>query len=101
MKKAYSLQVFDQDYLNNLKNNLLPALQRRPSWINVDAIAENTEQFVEAVIALIYNGYFEDPLGYQRVELGSECRRIRFIPDHEIAMIEELKHEKSTTVPNS
>lgn len=98
MTQAYTLQDFAPEYLEHLKINLLPALQRYPGWVVVEQIAEDPAHFVEALVALIRNGYFEDEKGHQRVEIGAGDRRVRYVSDYEIEMIESINHEKSTAI---
>ena len=98
MAHTYSLQDFDHEYLQRLKDGLLPRLQKYPGWVEVERLTDDTVAFVEAVVVLIRNGYFEDYCGHQRVEIGAGDQCVRYIPDFEIAMIEQLKHEKGDTL---
>ena len=89
----YPQSKFDPDYLDKLRNELIPVLSKINHWVDIKTISENPDLFVDAVIWMAERGYFDDESGFIRIEFGKNEERIRWVSDREIKDIIELRKE--------
>lgn len=85
MKNKFS--DFDLDYLGQLYAGLIPVLREANTWVSIEHLTNDREEFLGAVVFLAERGYFDDRSGHIRIEFGRDNARLRWIPDREIAMI--------------
>lgn len=99
MAKKFSLSDFDPEYLKRLEDGLIPRLKKvkYPGWVYAKDISDDPRLFVDAVITLIRNGWFEDEFGHQTLEFGRDDK-IRYLHQSERAFIWDENYETSDSV---